>query len=60
MRLCTFEVRTHLGWKSRLGAVDDDGVIDLNFAAAHHLENDRLAEALAPPSLRGLLEGGAA
>lgn len=34
MRLCTFEVHTHLGWQSRLGAVDDDGVVDLNFAAA--------------------------
>ena len=34
MRLCTFEVHTHLGWQSRLGAVDADGVIDLNFAAA--------------------------
>ncbi len=60
MRLCTFEVRTHLGWQGRLGALDGDGVIDLHFAAAHHLRNDRLAEALVPPSLRGLLEGGVA
>lgn len=60
MKLCTFEVRTHLGRHRRLGAVDLDGVIDLNFAAAYHLENLRLAEALVPSSLRGLLEGGAA
>ena len=60
MKLCTFEVRTHLGRHRRLGVVDRDGVIDLHFAAAHHLGNSRLAEALVPPSLRGLLEGGAA
>ena len=59
MRLCTFEVHTHLGWQSRLGAVDGDGVIDLNFAAAQVIwETMRLADALVPPSLRGLLEGG--
>ncbi len=60
MKLCTFEVGTHLGRHRRLGAVDRDGVIDLHFAAARHLGNDRLAEALVPSSLRGLLEGGAA
>ena len=59
MKLCTFEVSTHLGRHSRLGAIDPGGVIDLRFAAAHHLGNDRLAEALVPPSLRELLEGGA-
>lgn len=60
MKLCTFEVHTHLGWQSRLGALDGDGVIDLNFAAAHRLGNDRFADALVPPSLRALLEGGTA
>ncbi|MGH9615198.1 MAG: fumarylacetoacetate hydrolase family protein [Acidobacteriaceae bacterium] len=58
MKLCTFDVHTHLGWQSRLGAVEKDGVIDLHFAAAHHSGNDRLAEALVPPSMRRLLEGG--
>lgn len=62
MKLCTFEVRTHLGRQSRLGAViENDGdhrIVDLHFAVAHYLENYRLAEALVPPSLRGLLEGG--
>ncbi|MGC1783927.1 MAG: fumarylacetoacetate hydrolase family protein [Acidobacteriaceae bacterium] len=62
MKLCTFEVRTHLGRHRRLGAVVQEnggnGVIDLNFAAAHSLDNYRLADALVPPSLRGLLEAG--
>src|SRR5665213_1760504 len=62
MKLCTFEVRTHLGWQRRLGAVvrtdGDSTVVDLHFATANYLDNYRLAEALVPPSLRGLLEGG--
>jgi 2-keto-4-pentenoate hydratase/2-oxohepta-3-ene-1,7-dioic acid hydratase in catechol pathway len=60
MKLCTFEVATHLGRHRRLGAVDGDGIVDLHFAAAHHLGSARLAQALVPPSLRELLEGGAA
>ncbi len=60
MKLCTFEVRTHLGRQQRLGAVVSDGIVDLHFAAAHSLDSYRLAEALVPPSLRGLLEGGTA
>jgi len=60
MKLCTFEVRTHLGWQRRLGAVVEGQVIDLHFAAARSLGSYRLAEALVPASLRGLLEGGAA
>lgn len=60
MKLCTFEVRTHLGRHRRLGVVAGDGVIDLHFAAAHHLGSKRLAEALVPSSLLGLLDGGAA
>jgi 2-keto-4-pentenoate hydratase/2-oxohepta-3-ene-1,7-dioic acid hydratase in catechol pathway len=63
MKLCTFEVGTHLGRQQRLGAVvrenGGDAIIDLHFAAAHYLESYRLAEALVPPSLRRLLEGGA-
>src|SRR5664279_583221 len=59
MKLCTFEVSTQLGRFRRLGAVSPGGVIDLNFAAAHHLGNQTHADALVPASLRGWLEGGA-
>jgi 2-keto-4-pentenoate hydratase/2-oxohepta-3-ene-1,7-dioic acid hydratase in catechol pathway len=58
MKLCTFEVPTPLGKFRRLGAVSPAGVTDLNFAAALHLGNQRHADALVPPSLLGLLEGG--
>ena len=60
MKLCTFEVQTHLGRHRRVGAVDRDGVVDVHFAVAHHMESYRLAEALAPPSLLCLLDGGVA
>ncbi len=64
MKLCTFEVHTHLGWQRRLGAFVRENagewVVDLNFAAVHQLGNYRLADALVPSSMRALLEGGAA
>ncbi|HET9086525.1 MAG TPA: fumarylacetoacetate hydrolase family protein [Acidobacteriaceae bacterium] len=60
MKLCTFEVKTHLGRHRRLGVVDRDGVVDVHFTVAHHLASYRLADAVAPPSLLGLLEGGTA
>ena len=59
MKLCTFEVSTQLGKFRRLGVVTAGGVVDLNFAAAHHLGNQTHADALVPASLRGWLEGGA-
>ncbi len=65
MRLCTFEVRTHVGRHRRLGAVTDSGIVDLNFAYAAHLARQgepcaqRAADALVPASLLALLEGGA-
>ncbi len=59
MKLCTFEVQTHLGGFRRLGVVFPDGVVDLNFAAALQLGNQKHADALVPPSLLGWLEGGA-
>ena len=37
MRLCTFEVATHVGRHSRVGAFRDGRVIDLNFATAWNL-----------------------
>ncbi len=59
MRLCTFEVATHIGRQRRLGAVVDDGVVDVNFAVAREHHSYSLADALVPPTMRGLLEGGA-
>jgi 2-keto-4-pentenoate hydratase/2-oxohepta-3-ene-1,7-dioic acid hydratase in catechol pathway len=59
MKLCTFEVQTQLGVFRRLGVAFPDGVVDLNFAASRHLGNQKHADALVPPSLLGLLEGGA-
>jgi len=64
MKLCTFEVATHLGRYSRVGAYKDGRIIDLNFAAAWHLaqqgESDpqQLADALVPPSMPGFLRAG--
>jgi 2-keto-4-pentenoate hydratase/2-oxohepta-3-ene-1,7-dioic acid hydratase in catechol pathway len=59
MKLCTFEVATHVGRQRRLGAVVEDGVIDLNFATAREHRSYSLADALVPSTMRGLLDGGA-
>ena len=37
LKLCTFEVETHLGRKQRLGAHKEGMVLDLNFATAWYL-----------------------
>lgn len=58
MKLCTFEVRTHLGRHRRLGAVTASGIVDLNFACASLTGNYKQADALAPPSMRDFLEYG--
>jgi len=63
MRLVTFENPAR---QSRIGAMTDDGrVVDLHSACALYLrdvENEsafyRLAEALVPPEMRALFEGG--
>jgi len=63
MRLVTFEDPAR---RSRIGAVASDGrIIDLNSACALYLrdvENEtafnRLADALVPPNMRALFEGG--
>jgi len=63
MRLVTFEDPTR---RSRIGAVTTDGqIIDLNSAFALYLrdvENEsafyRLADAMVPPDMRALFEGG--
>jgi len=57
LKLCTFEIRTHLGRHRRLGAVLDAGILDLNFACAARLKSQKLADALAPAAMREFLEG---
>ena len=58
MKLCTFEVHTHLGRHRRLGAVTADGIVDLNFAYAALTGSYKQADTFVPPSLRELLEYG--
>jgi len=64
MRLCTFEVPTHLGRHCRVGAFKDGRIIDLNFATAWNLsqqgesEPQHLADALAPPTMLEFLRAG--
>ncbi len=64
MRLCTFEIRTHLGRHQRLGVVLGAGILDLNFACASRLaasgepQPQRLANAFVPAGMREFLEGG--
>jgi hypothetical protein len=64
MRLCTFEVSTHLGRYSRVGALKDGRIIDLNFATAWYLsqqgeaEPQHLADALAPSTMPAFLRAG--
>ena len=63
MKLCTFEVKTSLGKQWRLGAVIDQGIVDLNFACAWHLAKKgeaqpyRLAGALVPDNMLQFLQG---
>ena len=58
MKLCTFEVRTHLGRHQRLGAVTGAGIVDLNFACAHDVGSQRLADALVPSTMLEFLRAG--
>ncbi|MBI3667265.1 MAG: fumarylacetoacetate hydrolase family protein [Acidobacteria bacterium] len=64
MKLCTFEVKTHLGKHQRLGAVWPESVVDLNFAAAWLLSlkgeprPQALANSLLPDNMLEFLEGG--
>jgi len=64
MKLCTFEVSTHLGRHSRVGAYKDGRILDLNFATAWYLaqqgESDPqvLADALVPPKMLEFLRAG--
>lgn len=64
MRLCTFEVSTHLGRHSRVGAFRDGRIVDLNFATAWNLaqqgesEPQQLADALTPATMLEFLRAG--
>ncbi len=64
MKLCTFEVATHLGRYSRVGAYKDGRIIDLNFSTAWHMaqqgegEPQQLADALVPASMTAFLRAG--
>lgn len=64
MRLCTFEVSTHLGRNSRVGAFKDGRIIDINSATAWYLaqqgeaEPQQLADGLAPPTMLAFLHAG--
>jgi len=63
MRLVTFENQAR---QARIGAATEDGrILDLNSACALYLRDvegeeahDRLADALVPPNMRALFEGG--
>lgn len=63
MKLCTFEVKTALGRHSRLGAVIEEGIVDLNFACAWHLARKgearpyTLADILVPDNMLEFLRG---
>lgn len=64
VKLCTFEIATHLGRHRRLGAMKDGRVVDLNFATAWYMaqtgeaEPQRLADALVPNTMLEFLRTG--
>jgi 2-keto-4-pentenoate hydratase/2-oxohepta-3-ene-1,7-dioic acid hydratase in catechol pathway len=63
MRLCTFEIKTQLGKHWRLGAVINEGIVDLNSACAWHLHQKgeaqpyKLASVLVPSDMLSFLQG---
>lgn len=64
MKLCTFEVRTHLGRRRRLGVATDHGIVDAHFTMAAYLADrgetrpHRTARVRVPPSLLEFLRAG--
>jgi len=60
LKLCTFEIHTHLGRHRRLGAVVEAGILDLNLVCAARVKSHKLADALVPANMREFLEGEAA
>ncbi len=65
MKLCTFEIRTALGPRQRLGAVTEAGIVDLNLACERLLERRgeprpaKLAAVVLPGNMLEFLEEGA-
>jgi 2-keto-4-pentenoate hydratase/2-oxohepta-3-ene-1,7-dioic acid hydratase in catechol pathway len=57
LKLCTFQIRTHLGRHRRLGAVLPVGILDLNFACGARVGSQELADVLLPGNMREFLEG---
>src|SRR5207247_11429478 len=64
MKLCTFEVATHVGRRQRVGVYVDGRIIDVNFTTAWRQqqkgepEPQRLADALAPANMLDFLRAG--
>jgi len=65
MKIATFQVKTPVGPLTRVGAVEDEGLIDLNAACAARLEADgrtgrpsEIADAIVPSSIIPFLTGG--
>jgi 2-keto-4-pentenoate hydratase/2-oxohepta-3-ene-1,7-dioic acid hydratase in catechol pathway len=68
LKLCTFEIHTHLGRHRRLGAMFNqaapEGIIDLNFACAARLaaqgevQPQKLADVFLPGDMRAFLNAG--
>lgn len=64
MKLVSFQIRTPLGTYTRAGALERDAIVDLNMAYACLLADQkeeqpyRLADAMVPPTMLALLEGG--
>jgi len=64
VKLCTFEIHTHVGRYRRLGAVVSTGIIDLNFACAANLasegevQSQKLADVFVPAVMRAFLDAG--
>lgn len=64
MKLCSFQVQTPVGIFTRVGALHDQHVLDLNMAYARFLADQqevqpyRLANAQVPPTMLEFLEGG--
>jgi len=65
MKLCTFEIRTALGPRQRVGAVTEAGIVDLNLACERLLERRgeprpaKLAAVVLPDNMLEFLEEGA-
>ena len=64
MRLCTFQIKTHLGRHQRLGAVTPEGIVDLNFACAWSVSQlgetrpQAVADAVLPANMLQFLQSG--